>query len=97
MNEEQFRETPLKDLVNREGPLKIKIPMTFKFDCLGCKYHDMRMVRSGLDPVYRHDCTHPEAPKSPMKLSFTGNIGKTTDTPDWCPFLNRGNDEEGKK
>jgi len=71
---------------DQQGPTKIEIPASIQLSCIGCDFHNQRMVRSGNDPIYRHDCSHLDAEEKPMKLSFTGNLPKDASTPQWCPF-----------
>lgn len=86
---------------NNEGPQKITIPQQGFTTCSGCKFYDKQMVRSGRDPAYRHNCTHPEnGQDKKFKLSFTGNLEENNlgivETPNWCPFLKLKQNEEGK-
>lgn len=74
---------------DNEGPINALRPMRIYKTCSGCKYHKHKLVKSGHDPIYRDDCTHPTAPQSPMKLSFTGNLnnyGDGIEPGEWCPF-----------
>lgn len=80
--------------MNNEGPTRTTIPSQTFNSCHGCKYHDSRMVRSGRDPIYRHDCTHPDnGQDKAFKLSFTGNLSENkfgyVETPSWCPLKNK--------
>ena len=86
---------------NNNGPRKIKIPSQKYTSCSGCKFHDQQLVRSGRDPIYKHDCTHPDSGhKKGFKLSFIGNLEENevgiVVTPDWCPILKPKQNEEGK-
>lgn len=86
---------------DNEGPQQITIPQQSFTTCSGCKYFSRKLVRSGRDPVYRCDCTHPDnGQDKAFKLSFTGNliendIGVVV-TPEWCPFLKPKENEEAK-
>lgn len=82
------------NLIDREGPVEKHIPARRHYTCSGCKYFNQRLVRSGLDPLYRHDCEHTEAEEKPMKLSFSGNLPGDGVTPKWCPFLNQDGSEQ---
>jgi hypothetical protein len=46
-------------------------------------------MKSGRDPIYAHNCDHPDAPGN---YDFRGNLififGKV-ETPDWCPIGER--------
>lgn len=66
----------------REGPW---ICGDSRQSCFGCKWHDMQMVRSGLDPEYDHYCQHPDAPHT--VAGGVAWIGKSDVTPRWCPFI----------
>lgn len=79
------------------GPTAFTLPRHQK-SCVLCKYHDQQMVRSGLNPVYRHYCTHPNAKpinEHPIMLTYTPEryIGQSSDTPQWCPVLNTATNE----
>lgn len=60
--------------------------------CMGCCYHDQRMIKSGLHPIYWHYCLHPSNPARMMEGSSIGGkgrlIGEYHITPSWCPVLN---------
>lgn len=74
---------------DREGPGDYKIPAQQFTSCSGCKYLSHRLIKSGMNPIYANNCTHPET-----KIRgnwFTGNLHENhigvIETPDWCPFL----------
>lgn len=62
--------------------------------CMGCCYHDQRMIKSGLHPIYWHYCLHPSNPPYSfmMQAYLTGSkgrfIGSEHITPSWCQVLN---------
>lgn len=59
--------------------------------CMGCRYHDQRMIKSGLHPLYWHYCLHPSNPKMLMEGNMFGEkgrlIGSNHVTPMWCEAL----------
>lgn len=80
----------------REGFVRSTIS---KNSCGLCKWHTQRMLRSGRDPIYEHFCQHNDAartidnntPKSDLQILLNLEergvyIGKTSDTPSWCPI-----------
>lgn len=73
---------------DHEGPTKVHIPAREFQSCSGCKHYSYTMARSGMNPEYRQNCEHNEAPKD---YSFTGNLKINSNgdqvTPDWCPIL----------
>ena len=72
----------------REGPATF---VETRQSCLGCKWHDWRMFKSGLDPVYEGYCKHPDPMISVPHEFFGGRyIGRTDRTPSWCPVQPRG-------
>lgn len=76
----------------REGPEDYVIPRQEIKICQGCKYYSHRMVKSGRNPIYREDCTHPDVVRASL-FSDNGNLcgyeGRFNmiETPDWCPYL----------
>lgn len=67
---------------NKEG--FITLTDTYRF-CLGCKYLDETIIRSGRDPLRRYRCNHPQWKESPL-------IGIECRTPRWCPFIPKPED-----
>ncbi len=76
----------------REGPEDYVIPHQEIKICQGCKYYDHHLVKSGRNPIYRNDCTHPDVERFSVFYSC-GNLDNERgssgmiETPDWCPFL----------
>jgi hypothetical protein len=66
------------------GPTLKEIPARKYRSCSSCSFYSNRMVKSGTNPEYRHDCTHTNIEQ--IALSFEGNLGSDA-TPDWCPLL----------
>jgi hypothetical protein len=77
--------------MEKTGPTLVIIPEQRVYNCFGCKYHDFKMIRSGLNPMYDTNC---------LKMDLYGNIlpdGEKTiipyildndsKTPEQCPFL----------
>ena len=88
---------------SKEGPTIIEVPAQAAYSyksCMGCKYKNHQLVRSGFDPIYRNDCEHPNLSKDNKiynLFSYSGNLddillnGKT---PEWCPFIVKENKEK---
>lgn len=82
-------------MFDNEGPELIKIPpqpAREYYKCQGCKYYKHQLVRSGNNPIYSNNCVNPNIPEEHKTdkysvLSGSGNLGKATETPEWCPFL----------
>ena len=85
---------------SREGPeLKVipehVIPEERYYTCWGCKYREHNMVRSGKNPIYKNECTHPDAletydwERGNLDVSDGSYMipNSTNRTPPWCPFL----------
>lgn len=76
----------------QEGPIETIIPETKILSCGRCKYHLHSMVKSGMNPIYKDNCNHPDLEQN---LSFLqGNLNKhflhnIVETPNWCPFLKK--------
>lgn len=71
-----------------EGPTVVTIPMQQCESCSGCKYLSHKLVKSGKDPVYANNCTHPEGrePKYRFGGTLETNEFGVVVTPNWCPF-----------
>jgi hypothetical protein len=73
----------------KEGYIISVIPEQKYKSCYGCKWYKHYMMKSGRDPIYAHNCDHPDAPGN---YDFRGNLififGKV-ETPDWCPIGER--------
>lgn len=82
---------------DNEGPQKTTIPQQSFTTCSGCKYFSRKLVKSGRNPIYASTCEHPESKKD--GTYYRGNLTENhlgiVETPDWCPILNKKN-EEGK-
>lgn len=71
-----------------EGPTTITTQ-----SCFGCKWHGSTMLRSGLDPIYEHYCTHPTWKNDGRNVVWSvqapkgRRIGRTDQTPTWCPVI----------
>lgn len=77
----------MKDWIEKEGPTIQNIPARSYLSCSGCKFYDHHMVRSGQEPIYANDCTHPNVPKEHKFTSWMrGNLGDSKETPEWCPL-----------
>ena len=88
--------------MKQEGPKEIVIPEQRFLSCYGCDFHKSQLVRSGRDPEYAHNCTHPEfkGVKPSFNRVFSGNLSKDIDghikTPvGYCPFLKNERDTAG--
>lgn len=77
---------------DREGPTTYRPGIVRT--CLGCKWLDHSMLRSGRDPIYENRCVHPSHPGPPATWVASGlpsyrgrEIGRGVEpsTPDWCP------------
>lgn len=77
--------------MNKIGPTLHIIPEQRVYSCFGCKYHDFKMIRSGLNPMYDTNC---------LKMDLEGNIlsddektvipyilDNDSKTPPICPYL----------
>lgn len=69
----------------KEGPQEVTIPSRSYESCSGCTFHKQKMIHSGRDPLYSHDCTHPDILASKFH-GFKGNLPNEDVTPEWCPF-----------
>ena len=77
-----------KKLKTRIGPSLHSIRYQ---SCVGCKYHLSRIVRTGRNPQYSHDCDHPDVSERYAGIAGTARyIGTTDQTPNWCPVTNGG-------
>lgn len=67
--------------MNKEG--SVVVTATHR-SCMGCKYLDTTMVRSGKHPLHHHRCRHPK-----WEEELYGNriIGESDRTPSWCPLI----------
>ena len=83
----------------KDGPTFVKerqITIPAYTTCNRCKFYEHHMFKSGMDPIYRDMCEHPEALcKGSM---FHGNLSSDpihhyVVTPEWCPFLKNKIDE----
>lgn len=76
--------------MNKNGPTKITSTSTV---CGLCAFHTQHMVMSGEHPIYEHYCHEPRSmavarAHPPIFGEIHGReIGKTDNTPDWCPLL----------
>lgn len=68
---------------DKEGPELVTIPATTFYSCSGCKFYEYGMIKSGMHPIYRHNCNHS---KGPAGVFDPGNLFNDH-TPPWCPFL----------
>ena len=71
----------------RDGPTVISASYR---SCSGCKFHDRKMLMSGLDPVYEHFCKHPNVSDDGPLSDLLGRdrlIGRSDHTPGWCPLI----------
>jgi hypothetical protein len=78
--------------MKQEGPKEIVIPEQKFLSCYGCDFHKSQLVKSGRDPEYSHNCTHPKFPTPPShNRIFSGNLKQNEDghivTPRDCPFI----------
>lgn len=81
--------------MKKEGPTTNTFTVT-NTTCFDCKYHESNLMKSGKDPIYNHFCLHPESTETnenytPLYLLLDDikkvYIGKSSTTPEWCPFL----------
>lgn len=84
------------------GPEKRHVPVREFYSCSGCKFYSHRLVKSGMDPIYRNDCEHPRIKYDKDisyhgSLSMEGNLGKAEQTPNWCPFLQPERENENQE
>lgn len=68
----------------REGPTIVTVSHE---SCLGCKWHEMIMWKSGRNPVYHHYCNHPDSKWEHKSFVDPRSswIGESNHTPAWCP------------
>jgi hypothetical protein len=71
-----------------EGYITITVPSQQKKICAGCSFHSVLLVKSGYAPIYKRDCTHPDASTHHTNGFGGGNISGDY-TPDWCPVGER--------
>ncbi len=43
-----------------EGPTEIIIPERKYLSCVGCKYYDQHLWKSGIYPIYKYNCLYKE-------------------------------------
>ena len=69
---------------DHEGPALITVSHE---SCLGCKWHEIIMVESGLCPIYYYYCNHPKSMLVHKSLVDPRSawIGEDDHTPNWCP------------
>lgn len=75
------------EMEEQVGPTIRRINRTEK-RCGMCKYHENYMRHSGMNPVYDHYCSHPEATAETLFVfqhDEGRHIGIEDETPDWCP------------
>lgn len=70
------------------GPKEVVIPEQRFYSCIGCKYYESQMVKSGDRPLFSHTC---------KALDIAGNPSSENTilcyelydekTPDFCPYL----------
>jgi hypothetical protein len=81
-----------------EGPKEVIIPEQKFLSCQSCDHYHHTMVKSGMHPIYKSDCRHPELPEKNLVFNFEhGNLSGTNisgmvETPKWCPFLQKESD-----
>ena len=75
-----------------EGPSLQTINEKY-YTCIGCKYLERVMMKSGKRPVYSHHCKHVEKQdrgfNDLLLRAYGGNIGISDRTPSWCPILSK--------
>lgn len=77
------------------GPTKITSTATV---CGLCQFHTQHMLMSGEHPIYEHFCHEPRSMAvakghPPIFGEIHGReIGRTDNTPDWCPLLPQNQD-----
>lgn len=91
-----------------EGPTTHTVPAHTRTTCGLCKYHvctGALCTRIGPGGWREYTCTHPEAwpeETDPKKAEMRGHlktiergrmIGRTEETPAWCPYLREPNTE----
>jgi hypothetical protein len=90
----------------KEGPTLIEVPAQAAYNyksCMGCKYKNHQLVRSGFNPIYKNNCEHPDLPENIKSKSYNyydgnlDNILLNGKTPDWCPYIVKENEENNKK
>lgn len=70
---------------DKEGPELVTIPATTYYSCRYCKFYEHGMIKSGMHPLFRDNCSHEKAPVSAGMVFGVGNLMEDN-TPDWCPF-----------
>lgn len=66
-----------------KGFVEVVIPEVIYNSCHECDYYKLFMLQSGFNPIYAHNCNHPDYRKSSSIMS--GNLGSDA-TPDDCPY-----------
>jgi hypothetical protein len=79
--------------MNKEGFSEINIPAVTIKSCLGCKYYEHRLYKSGRHPEYHDTCKNPETELLIMGKRFINDYQEhgIVETPDWCPYLIKEN------
>jgi hypothetical protein len=72
----------------QEGPRIGLTRPTYYKTCVGCKYHQSTLFKSGRDPIYNHKCTHPTVSgrKYPYNSDLHEDENGNVEPGDWCPF-----------
>lgn len=69
------------------GPTRI----SFDYDSCGlCDHLYRRMIHSGRDPLNYYYCQHTDICADFEKREFGRFIGKSDETPPWCPLAQAG-------
>lgn len=78
-----------------QGFTKVIVPSYEYNSCGDCEFYEHKMLRSGRNPKYSHNCNHPMIQEDISKFNpFDGNLisfNNRVETPNWCPFLNNNN------
>lgn len=82
-------------IYDKEGPSELVIPEQRFLSCGMCKYHANTLVKSGMNPVRKDNCNHPDSESSGG--FYYGNLQRNPfgviETPSWCPFLKQKDNE----
>lgn len=71
-------------MAEQRGPTKYDNLVHHRI-CNGCKYHSRRMIMSGRDPQYRHECEYPADAKFGEYAGYLGHGSSECVTPERCP------------
>jgi len=74
----------------RIGPETRKIPAEEYKSCRGCIFYETTLIKSGLNPLYAHNCNNLGLKTLDAFFDYKatfgrGNLKQEDKTPDWCP------------